>query len=104
MPPTRAHAFGMRIVVAVVLFLGACAHRQPVVTEEQRWDAFCRDPPTEGDWPDWCARRAAQRNVEVSQEIRQEQKAENERAEKHRRFERSQSVWKASQVPYQKND
>jgi len=103
----------MRWLLAVVLSSGACRHFQAdpehvQLTEEQRWDEFCKNPPTTDDWRDWCARRTQQRQFETQQQMLQaqqtaneEQREENERAEKHRRFERSQAVWKASQAPWQ---
>jgi thioesterase domain-containing protein len=99
----------MRIMVAMVLLVGGCRFFKPAqqpqpVSEQQRWDDFCRNPP-DGNWAAWCAQRAQQRQVEISQQALDEQRQENARAEKQRRFERSQAVSKAFQAPYnQKGD
>lgn len=94
------------MVALMVVLVGGCRLFKPAqqprpMTEQEKWDAVCRNPPADGDWQDWCARRAQQRQLEISQQMLDEQRAENARAEKHRRFERSQAVWNASQAPYQ---
>jgi hypothetical protein len=94
------------MALAALMAIG-CASQQAEIREQERQqaeaqtDAWCAAPPDD-QAAGWCNQRDREKDRALMRELVQTEKDEHQAAERERRRQRAQDVWRASQAPYQR--